>query len=150
MKAISLWQPWASLIATNWKHYETRSWQTSYRGLLAIHAGRHTDDMEYWYRQPQFRFHLDASGIKSFVDLPLGAIVGVVEVVDMIRTEHIRHRLDSTELAFGNYETGRWAWKLIWKARLIRPVPMKGAQGLFDCPFTWTEPPVDELYESEF
>lgn len=38
MKAITLWQPWASLIAVGAKKYETRSWATKYRGLLAIHA----------------------------------------------------------------------------------------------------------------
>lgn len=36
--AITLWQPWASLIAAGQKCYETRSWQRSYRGPLAIHS----------------------------------------------------------------------------------------------------------------
>lgn len=38
MKAISLTQPWASLIALGYKRIETRSWSTTYRGPLAIHA----------------------------------------------------------------------------------------------------------------
>lgn len=38
MKAISLWQPWASLVAVGAKKIETRSWATKYRGSLAIHA----------------------------------------------------------------------------------------------------------------
>lgn len=46
MKAITLWQPWASFIAIGAKRIETRSWSTSYRGPLAIHASarspRHT------------------------------------------------------------------------------------------------------------
>jgi hypothetical protein len=36
IKAISLWQPWASFIPQGLKHYETRSWKTSYRGKLLI------------------------------------------------------------------------------------------------------------------
>lgn len=40
MKALSLHQPWASAIALGLKHLETRSWATSYRGPLAIHAAR--------------------------------------------------------------------------------------------------------------
>ena len=40
MKAITLWQPWASLLACGAKRYETRSWSTSYRGPIAIHAGK--------------------------------------------------------------------------------------------------------------
>lgn len=38
MKALTLWQPWASLVEARIKTIETRSWATSYRGPLAIHA----------------------------------------------------------------------------------------------------------------
>ena len=38
MKAITLWQPWASLVALGLKTIETRSWQTAHRGPIAIHA----------------------------------------------------------------------------------------------------------------
>ncbi len=40
MKAITLTQPWASLVALGEKQIETRSWQTSYRGPIAIHAAK--------------------------------------------------------------------------------------------------------------
>ena len=40
MKAITIWQPWASLLVSGRKRYETRSWATSYRGPIAIHAAR--------------------------------------------------------------------------------------------------------------
>jgi hypothetical protein len=40
VKALSLWQPWASLIAVGAKRFETRSWQTSHRGPLLIHAAQ--------------------------------------------------------------------------------------------------------------
>src|SRR6266496_247116 len=40
MKAISLWQPWATLMALNFKKVETRIWETKYRGPLAIHAAQ--------------------------------------------------------------------------------------------------------------
>lgn len=40
MKALSLTQPWASLVAVGAKRIETRSWRTSYRGPLAIHAAK--------------------------------------------------------------------------------------------------------------
>jgi hypothetical protein len=38
MKALSLHQPWASLIGLGVKTIETRSWSTKYRGPLAVHA----------------------------------------------------------------------------------------------------------------
>ena len=40
MKAITIWQPWASLLACGGKRFETRSWATSYRGPIAIHAAK--------------------------------------------------------------------------------------------------------------
>ena len=43
MRAFTLTQPWASLIAIGLKMHETRSWRTSYRGPLLIHASREVD-----------------------------------------------------------------------------------------------------------
>ncbi len=40
MKAISLWQPWATLVALGIKQTETRHWATKHRGQLAIHAAK--------------------------------------------------------------------------------------------------------------
>ena len=40
MKAITVWQPWASLLVSGRKRYETRSWATTYRGPIAIHAAK--------------------------------------------------------------------------------------------------------------
>lgn len=40
MKVITLWEPWASLIAVGAKMIETRSWNTNYRGRIAIHAAK--------------------------------------------------------------------------------------------------------------
>ena len=40
MKAITIIQPWATLIALGEKQFETRSWFTKHRGELAIHAGK--------------------------------------------------------------------------------------------------------------
>lgn len=39
-KTITLWQPYATLVATGIKQYETRSWPTNYRGPLLIHAAK--------------------------------------------------------------------------------------------------------------
>lgn len=52
MKAISLWQPWASLVALGVKTIETRSWSTKYRGPLTIHAAARRPEMMYLPPQP--------------------------------------------------------------------------------------------------
>lgn len=44
IKALTLWEPFASLVAYGVKRIETRSWPTSYRGPLAIHAAQREPD----------------------------------------------------------------------------------------------------------
>ena len=39
MKALTIKEPWATLIIDGYKKYEFRSWKTNYRGKLLIHAG---------------------------------------------------------------------------------------------------------------
>ncbi|MCI0391874.1 MAG: hypothetical protein MOB07_24290 [Acidobacteria bacterium] len=46
LKALSLRQPWASLMAIGAKRNETRGWCTKHRGWVAIHAAGRMDDCE--------------------------------------------------------------------------------------------------------
>lgn len=46
MKALTLYEPWASLVALGAKKIETRSWPTKYRGPLAIRAAK---SYEAWH-----------------------------------------------------------------------------------------------------
>ena len=75
VKAITLYQPYASLIIAGQKRFETRTWGAQYSGLLVIHAGK-TLDVETGNRT--FMYHLLASGIGDYRNLPLGAHFGVV------------------------------------------------------------------------
>jgi ASCH domain len=43
MKALSVRQPWAWLIVQGFKGIENRTWQTSFRGTVLIHAGMRID-----------------------------------------------------------------------------------------------------------
>ncbi len=133
MKALSLWEPWASLICLGYKRFETRSWNTQFRGVLVIHAAKRTDDLEYWFNQPFFREAFEQAGIKSFVDLPLSKALCTANLIGTFRTEMIRDRLSRRERAFGNYEDGRWAFELADVKPFRSPLTMRGAQGLFDC-----------------
>lgn len=132
MKAISLWQLWATLVAIDAKRFETRSWKTNYRGLLAIHAAKKFElvQKEYCLQDPFFAV-LKANGL-SVDNLPLGGIVAVVKVVDIQRTEEVRKLINPNEKAFGNYADGRFAWKLELVRYLEKPIPMNGSQGLFE------------------
>jgi len=158
MKAISVWQPWASAIAVGAKRIETRSWNPPYRGRILIHASKRrliTELVEYEC-DPCWRAALSPLGwapggdpIENIDRLPFGAIVAVADLAWCDRTEDfedaelgaIRTRagLDSgtyywTERMLGDFRAGRWGWRLgpIW--RLDEPIPWRGRRGLFDIP----------------
>lgn len=64
--------------------------------------------------------------------LPLGGIIGVVKLLDIVRTESVVHSLSKKEIAFGNYAAGRFCWRLELVKCLEKPIPMNGSQGFFD------------------
>lgn len=159
MKAITIHQPWASLIAHGHKRFETRSWRTNYRGPIAIHAGKKIE------RQAVLMLARDHTRIwHKITPLPTGCIVAVAELVDCSLVTNwsrssvfsatsnydgtpvihgkegdIFLKLDPTELRFGDYTPGRYAWELA-NVRLIEPIPAKGRQGLWNWqqPSEWT------------
>lgn len=147
MKMISLTQPWATLMAISEKVIETRSWRTSYRGPLAIHAAKG------WSKFERSLLDRDPFGpvlarawpgktradIERLVDDARGHVVCVVDLVDIRKIdETIFRRLPhgvvarEHEAAFGNYTPGRWAWctRLIGTCK----VEAAGHQGCRDVP----------------
>jgi activating signal cointegrator 1 len=133
MRALSLTQPWASLVAIGAKTWETRSWQTAYRGPIAIHAAKaFPQDARRLCLTEPFTRVLVAAGIRLLSGQPpLGAVVATATLVDCVRTEVVRDSLTPEERAFGDYGDGRWAWKFEDVARLPQPIPAKGALGLW-------------------
>src|SRR6266850_2664278 len=109
MKAISLTQPWAALVAIGAKRYETRSWRTEFRDRLIIHASK---GFPRWAREcceePVFKEALAQAGYDRWQSLPVGAILGSVWLLDCVPTESVQ--VDDREREFGDYEPGRWAW----------------------------------------
>jgi hypothetical protein len=134
MKALSLTQPWATLVVTGEKEIETRSWRTNHHGIIAIHASK---GFPAWARgeshYPPFREAIRRHGYDSAPDLPLGAIVGVVTLMGCVKTEALRERLTGKEKLFGDYSDGRFGWYLSDPAR-VEPIPCRGALGLWEIP----------------
>ncbi|EHQ88261.1 ASCH domain-containing protein [Desulfosporosinus youngiae] len=130
MKAISLMQPWASLVAIGTKKIETRSWSTEYRGQLAIHSSK---GFKKYLRQlcceEPFKTVLNKAGL-SLDNLPLGRVVATCKLVDCIEmTPEFIDRVKSAkghEYDFGEYAVGRYAWILEDIKALDNPVPAKG------------------------
>lgn len=137
MKALSLTQPWATLIAIGAKRIETRSWSTRYRGPLAIHAskGFPRDCQELCATEP-FLTVLKASGFTNTKELPVGCIVAVAQLLDVVGTNDVMDDVMELtcehEIAFGDYAPGRSAWLLDDVVALAKPIPCKGALGLWD------------------
>lgn len=126
MKAISLWQPWASAIPLGLKSIETRHWSTRHRGEIAIHAAKR------W--TPEIREFAAVEHALGRLPkrLPLGAIVAVATLVDVKSTEELgATRLDAVERLYGNYAFGRYGWMLADVRPLTEPVGCVGRQSLW-------------------
>lgn len=135
MKALTLWQPWASFLLVNnprLKAIETRPWRTSYRGPLAIHAAARVPPAVYAdaFSDPAIsalrRACLPAT-------LPLGCVIGIVDLVECIPTSEIDF-LNATEAALGDFSDGRWAWITENPRTLPVPVEYRGRQRLWEIP----------------
>lgn len=126
MRALSLWQPWASAIAAGLKCVETRDWFTHYRGPLLIHAATRGP-------KSQVADWIDALGLTFDVDdLPFGAIVAVANLTKCCHAEHVV--VSEQEELLGDYSPGRFAWMLEKIQALEKPVPYRGSQRLFNVP----------------
>ncbi len=154
MKCISLWQPWATLVAVGAKRNETRSWPTTHRGPLAIHAAKQwTRELESLCFTKPFLAALrpnEADADRVMVERLMAArghIVAVVDVLDCVAVGDAGTRRgsvffgnplvpppDSTEFAFGDYTPGRFMWITGNVRRLATPVPFVGRQGFFEVP----------------
>lgn len=128
---ISLWQPWASMVAWGLKQFETRHWSTSHRGVLLIHAAKRWTQAEkdYCRQYPFNRAIADKLG-GAISDLPFGCIIAAAELVSILETGKLL-LLSDEERAVGNFAPGRFAWKLANVKALKAPIPVKGGQGLF-------------------
>jgi hypothetical protein len=131
IRALTLLQPWASLIAVGAKRLETRSWRTNYRGPLAIHAGKGCDawSRAVW-RLPAVQTALGRAGIVEETDLPRGCVIAVCELSDCFP---ILEPPAEPECSFGVYTPGRFAWKLTHVRPLPWPILMRGLCGLWPC-----------------
>lgn len=137
---ISLWQPWASLVVAGLKCIETRSWQTPWRGRLAIHAGlKFSSEIELLCDEEPFRSALVSLG-KTYRDLPRGHLLGSVLLHDCTGTEDFATLKEwcgcdadrwARERQFGDYRMGRWAWLLSGAVALETPRPLTGRRMLW-------------------
>jgi hypothetical protein len=132
MKAITIWQPWAQLVAIGAKEYETRTFAPKYRGPVAIHAGKRKQWGGMVIPYEPFRTPLRDAGIVTYETLPLGCVVAVGELTAIYATRELFLKLSKQERDFGDFTPGRYAWRIQNMRMLEEPIPVKGQQGLWE------------------
>lgn len=128
MKAFTVYQPYAYAIIEGLKLNETRPRRTHIRGRVAVHAGK-LDEVRATKNLSSNDFWALMAEIGGKTDLPRGAVVGTVEIVDCVPVEEIIHTLSERERLLGDYSPGRFAWVLRNPVAFSTPVPAKGKQG---------------------
>ena len=133
MKAISLWQPWASLWVSGIKIHETRHWSTKHRGWLAVHAAK---KIEHDVSDRLMEILDGEFGPHWGMELPRGAIVGRVQIVACKPTDTLfvlgcKGQMQKDDYECGNFAHGRFAWEAQTFEKFPTPIPYRGAQGVF-------------------
>lgn len=132
MRAITVCQPYAHLIASGSKLVENRKWPTRYRGPLLIHAGKSRE----WLDIDETGTMDESYGIRV-ADLAFGAIVAVAKLVDCLPIMAIRRGQYDEKYPWLNdhdHTEGPFCWVLQNVRRLPEPIKHRGALGLHEVP----------------
>ncbi len=143
MKAITLYQPWATLVAIDAKKIETRSWYTKYRGPLAIHASTNKrfakmTSKDYICGNEPFCSVLEEACKESFGlwaiwdFMPFGAVIAICDLEECWKIDSGPLLISKQEKAFGDYTPGRFMWMLENTNKLDYPILIKGKMGLWE------------------
>ena len=123
MKALTIKQPYASLIVNGYKKIEFRTWKTNYRGKILIHAGLSSD----------------SKAIENFKDYNLeyikGAIIGEANIIDciLIDEEFDKKLKEENYMVYGKDHVGMYAWILSDIVKYEKVVYKLGKLGLWEC-----------------
>ena len=120
VKAITVRQPFASAIVAGVKTVENRTWRTSHRGPLLVHAAAGS---ELPTVAPNVVAALERHA-RAIGDRPRGVIIGIVTLVDVVR-------VSGGEVEDDEWAVGPWCWVLRDAIRFADPVPYRGALSLF-------------------
>ena len=120
MKALTIKQPWASLIVNNYKKYEFRTWKTNYRGKVLIHAGKTIGNKDIYNKY-------DLEYLK-------GAIIGEAYITDCIQINSTfkKKLLEENEELYRNANLNEYAWKLDKIKKYENPIYINGKLGLWN------------------
>jgi hypothetical protein len=135
MKAITISQPFASLIASGEKWVENRHWSTNYRGPLAIHAGK---GLQYLTKGELAEY--DTSKVIAIAQLQ--TCLQITEIRDMGRSALKGAIVAGSSVTWSQlndhqHTEGPYCW-VLGDIRRIEPIAATGKQGLWE----WIQPEV--------
>lgn len=138
VKALTVRQPWAWAIIHGGKDVEnrTRNIAGSYRGPVAIHAGKHRPagwtDLGFM-RALRAAFHIYAP---ETTPLHRGSIIGIVDLVDVHRSgiSSVSHYCDPWDGCSPWAQRDGYHLVLANPRPLATPIPCKGRLGLWTLP----------------
>ncbi len=122
--AISLQQPWASLLAMGHCHWVGLSWKTDYRGKLVICSTKKVSGAalaRYINIATYLGIDLDEH---SWESLPRGKAIAVCDLVEcLLITPELITQPSHQELDCGDWQLGHYAWRLE-NVQPIEPIPV--------------------------
>ncbi len=125
MKVLSIEEPFATLIASEIKRIETRSWKTNYRGEIFIHASGKTLSKG---------LNDSVLALIEGLDMNYGNIICRCNLVDCIYMDEVflkKLKQNPIEYSCGDYQIGRYAW-VLEDVELIEPITAKGQLGIWN------------------
>lgn len=139
MKALSGTQPWFWSILHCGKDIENRSWPTSFRGTIALHASKGMT--KYQYQEARIFIEKLCPDVVVPLDKELvrGAIIGVVDIIDCFKKLPLVTEKDSPWF-FGDY-----GFVLRNIKPLPKPIACKGSLGFWDVPIEIEEQIKEQL-----
>ena len=129
MKVLSLTEPYATLIKNGIKTIETRSWKTSYRGRLYIHASS-TKIPKTYKDNKELMSLVDINDLNYRNIICMCDLVDCVEMTDEFINDIKKNK--KNEYITGIYSNGRYAWIFKNIEILDNPIKAKGHLGIWN------------------
>ena len=132
MKAITIIEPWATLLVVGEKQYETRDWKCDYRGLMAIHSGMKIIS-EYYYSLGVIECMENSEVTQGILKRHRGNVIAIATLKDIhSMTDEFINEQTETEQDLGLWKIGRYAWEFTDIKPLPKPIPVRGMPGLWN------------------
>jgi len=139
MKALSIKQPWATLIAHGIKDIDNRTWYTKHRGMIYIHASSKSAIYMFSDAQTEILHNTPTIFRDNHDDHVFSAIIGEVEIIDCVQghnsvwAEQRTYAMRKVKGVMIEVNVPVWNWVLANPVLYDKPIEnVKGALSLWE------------------